>query len=63
MCEPKVTIDIIGKRFLRFIIVSDRGFWTGVTWSPKLKHAVLYYDIRVARQDRYLIIKGMKRKP
>jgi hypothetical protein len=48
---PKMTIQIVGYRFPRFIIAKGRRYWTGTGWDRDWRKALLYADTWLVQQD------------
>jgi hypothetical protein len=56
--QPKIGVQIVGTRFLRFVIADDRGrVWTGEGWSDRRADARLYAHVEAVRQE----VKALKR--
>jgi len=57
--RPQIGVQIVGIRFLRFVIADDRGqVWTGTRWSDRRSDALLYAEVEVVRQD----VRRLKRR-
>lgn len=48
---PKIEMRIINVTFPRFVIVDRRRYWTGHSWSQKLRDALLYPHANLLRDD------------
>jgi hypothetical protein len=50
--RPKIGVQIVGTRWLRFIIANGRQqVWTGNGWSDHRNDALVYAHVEVVRQD------------
>jgi len=59
---PKLGLQLVGTRFLRFIIGRDDGtFWNGREWIPQRSKAMLYAHLNIVRDD-ILMLKRNRRK-
>ena len=57
--RPKIGVQIIGTRWMRFIIANDRGeVWNGLFWSERRGDALLYAHIELIRRD----VNDLKRR-
>ena len=60
---PKITVQICGKHWPRFIIVNDRQqYWTGQEWAPYRCLAMLYAHVDVVRKDLYRLRRQGRRQ-
>ncbi len=58
--RPKIGVQIVGTRWLRFIIANQRQqVWTGEEWSNRRSDALLYAHVDMVRAD----VKNLKRQP
>lgn len=56
--RPQIGVQIVGIRFLRFVIANDRGqVWTGAGWSDRRADARLYAQVEVVRRE----VKNLRR--
>ena len=63
MKPPKLGVQIVGHRFIRFIIgCNDGTYWTGTEWTPQRHKALLYAHLDVVRTD-FRKLKRNRRNP
>lgn len=62
--SPQIGVQIVGRRFIRFVIGDDQGqYWTGGGWSPDRSHALLYADLDLVRADLKKLKKNRRKSP
>ena len=58
--KSKISVKIVGTRWLRFLITNDRQqFWAGSGWADRRSGALWYAHVDVIRED----VARLKRQP